>query len=115
MDQVSLGNGGFPPNITLLVVDNNHAVFCKLLVVMCCWLIHPLTGIHFSTTVAFAANMNERSMLGERDSEMCVVMEDTIMEDGKMAGQPFRVGKFSHSLRCRLYRCVVSCHTLEYT
>ncbi len=45
-------------------------------------------------------------MLGERDSEMCVVLEDTIMEDGRMAGQPYRVGKFSHSLRCRLYRCV---------
>ena len=35
---------------------------------------------------------------------MAVIIEDTDMINGKMKGQPFQVGKFSHSLRCHLMR-----------
>jgi len=51
-----------------------------------------------------SANINDRSMLGHRDSEVAVIIEDTEMIDGKMNGQHFQVGKFSHSLRCHLMR-----------
>ena len=49
------------------------------------------------------ANINDRSMLGSRDSELAVLIEDTEMVDGVMNSQPYKVGKFSHSLRCHLY------------
>ena len=51
-----------------------------------------------------SANINDRSMLGERDSEVAVIVEDAEMIDGKMNGKPYQVGKFSHSLRCHLVK-----------
>ena len=39
-------------------------------------------------------------MLGERDSEVCVLFEDTVMIDAKMDGKPYSVGEFCHRLRC---------------
>ena len=51
-----------------------------------------------------SANINDRSMLGYRDSEMAVFIEDMEMIDGKMKGQPYQVGKFAHNLRCHLLK-----------
>ena len=51
-----------------------------------------------------SANINDRSMLGKRDSEMCMIIEDSDMIPGRMNGEEFQVGKFSHSLRCHLFR-----------
>ncbi|KAJ7069910.1 phospholipase D, partial [Mycena amicta] len=49
-----------------------------------------------------SANVNERSMSGDRDSELAAIVRDTEMIPGKMAGKPFQVGQFAHSLRVRL-------------
>ncbi|EGO24033.1 hypothetical protein SERLADRAFT_362129 [Serpula lacrymans var. lacrymans S7.9] len=51
-----------------------------------------------------SANINERSQRGERDSEIAAVIRDTDMINGVMAGKPFRVGRFAHTLRMRLMR-----------
>ncbi|KAH9875714.1 hypothetical protein IAQ61_003178 [Plenodomus lingam] len=51
-----------------------------------------------------SANINERSMLGSRDSEIAAVVRDTELLDSYMAGQPYKVGKFPHTLRMRLMR-----------
>jgi phospholipase D1/2 len=51
-----------------------------------------------------SANINERSMLGSRDSEVAAVIRDTEVLDSYMAGQPYKVGKFPHTLRVRLMR-----------
>ncbi|KAI5811737.1 hypothetical protein DFH27DRAFT_42727 [Peziza echinospora] len=51
-----------------------------------------------------SANINERSMLGNRDSEVAAIVRDTDTIMSTMAGQPYRVGKFAHSLRLRLMR-----------
>ncbi|EIN12579.1 phospholipase D [Punctularia strigosozonata HHB-11173 SS5] len=51
-----------------------------------------------------SANINERSMRGDRDSELAAVIRDTDMIDGTMAGKPFKVGRFAHTLRVRLMR-----------
>jgi phospholipase D1/2 len=51
-----------------------------------------------------SANINERSMLGSRDSEVAAVIRDTELLDSYMAGQPYKVGKFPHTLRMRLMR-----------
>ena len=53
-------------------------------------------------------------MLGDRDSEMCVVFEDTVMIDGVMNGEPYLVGQFCHNLRCRLFRYVRLGNLLKY-
>ncbi|KAF1917609.1 hypothetical protein BDU57DRAFT_513956 [Ampelomyces quisqualis] len=51
-----------------------------------------------------SANINERSMLGSRDSEIASIIRDTELIDSYMAGQPYKVGKFPHTLRMRLMR-----------
>lgn len=49
-----------------------------------------------------SANINERSMLGDRDSETAAIVRDRDMISSTMAGKPYRVGRFAHTLRLRL-------------
>ncbi|KAJ5116472.1 hypothetical protein N7456_000820 [Penicillium angulare] len=51
-----------------------------------------------------SANINERSMLGSRDSEVAAVVRDTDMITSTMNGKPYLVGRFPHTLRMRLMR-----------
>lgn len=51
-----------------------------------------------------SANINERSMLGNRDSETAAIVRDTDLIWSTMAGRPYRVGRFAHQLRMRLMR-----------
>ncbi|KAI9048595.1 hypothetical protein LZ554_007428 [Drepanopeziza brunnea f. sp. 'monogermtubi'] len=51
-----------------------------------------------------SANINERSMLGNRDSECAAVVRDTDMLWSTMDGEPYLVGRFAHTLRMRLMR-----------
>ncbi|OAQ70723.1 phospholipase D1 (PLD1) [Pochonia chlamydosporia 170] len=51
-----------------------------------------------------SANINERSMLGSRDSECAAIVRDTDMITSTMAGKPYQVGRFAHTLRLRLMR-----------
>ena len=55
-------------------------------------------------TIIGSANINERSQRGDRDSEIASVIRDTDMIDSQMAGKPFKVGRFNHTLRVRLMR-----------
>lgn len=51
-----------------------------------------------------SANINERSMMGNRDSECAAIVRDTDMLWSRMNGQPYQVGRFPHTLRMRLMR-----------
>ena len=51
-----------------------------------------------------SANINDRSMLGDGDSEVSVVIEDREMVDGRMNGEVYPVGKFCHELRIQLFK-----------
>ncbi|KAL4783945.1 hypothetical protein BJX76DRAFT_238889 [Aspergillus varians] len=51
-----------------------------------------------------SANINERSMLGSRDSEVASVVRDTDMIWSTMNGRPYLVGRFPHTLRMRLMK-----------
>ncbi|KAI4257953.1 MAG: hypothetical protein L6R42_005375 [Xanthoria sp. 1 TBL-2021] len=51
-----------------------------------------------------SANINERSMLGSRDSECAAIVRDTDMIPSMMNGKPYQVGRFAHKLRMRLMR-----------
>ncbi|KAI0134102.1 hypothetical protein BJ170DRAFT_184678 [Xylariales sp. AK1849] len=79
-------------------LGNNHLVTEQLY-------IHAKTIIVDDRVVLIAsANINERSMLGNRDSECGAVVRDTDMVLSTMAGEPYQVGRFAHSLRMRLMR-----------
>ncbi|KAK8481838.1 hypothetical protein V6N13_147719 [Hibiscus sabdariffa] len=50
-----------------------------------------------------SSNINDRSLLGSRDSEIGVVIEDKEFTESSMNGEPWKAGKFAHSLRCSLW------------
>ncbi|XP_039838739.1 phospholipase D zeta 1-like isoform X2 [Panicum virgatum] len=54
-------------------------------------------------TLIGSANINDRSLLGSRDSEVAVVVEDKEVVNSKMDGRPWEAGKFSLSLRLSLW------------
>jgi len=56
------------------------------------------------TAIIGSANINERSMLGSRDSEVAAVVTDTKMLPSFMGGKRYEVGEFPHTLRKRLMR-----------
>lgn len=51
-----------------------------------------------------SANINDRSMLGKRDSEIAVIIEDVEFEPGVMAGAEYQCGKYAGSLRKHIFR-----------
>jgi phospholipase D1/2 len=51
-----------------------------------------------------SANINDRSLVGDRDSEISVLFEDIEFVRGMMNGENIRVGKFASNLRKRLFR-----------
>ncbi|XP_067325735.1 phospholipase D2 [Anolis sagrei] len=54
-----------------------------------------------------SANINDRSLLGKRDSELAVVLEDTEFVASIMDGQAFQAGRFALSLRLDCFKCVL--------
>ncbi|CAD8061948.1 unnamed protein product [Paramecium sonneborni] len=50
-----------------------------------------------------SANINDRSLLGNRDSEIAIVVQDQIKVDAIMNDQPYQASKFAHTLRTALY------------
>ncbi|PKU28111.1 phospholipase d1 [Limosa lapponica baueri] len=51
-----------------------------------------------------SANINDRSMLGKRDSEMAIIVQDTETVPSVMDGEDYSAGKFAQSLRLRCFR-----------
>nr|XP_006811729.1 PREDICTED: phospholipase D1 [Saccoglossus kowalevskii] len=56
------------------------------------------------TVIIGSANINDRSMLGKRDSEIAVIVNDSNMKAGKMNGQDYQVGTYAYELRKNLFR-----------
>ncbi|CAD8069623.1 unnamed protein product [Paramecium sonneborni] len=50
-----------------------------------------------------SANINDRSLQGNRDSELAIIVQDQIKVDAIMNGQPYQASKFAHTLRTALY------------
>lgn len=51
-----------------------------------------------------SANLNDRSQLGDHDSEIAVIIEDFTPVQSSMNGQPWTASRFAASLRRELFR-----------
>ncbi|GLT45720.1 hypothetical protein SLA2020_195320 [Shorea laevis] len=56
-----------------------------------------------SAALIGSANINDRSLLGSRDSEIGVLIEDKELVDSCMGGKPWKAGRFALSLRLSLW------------
>ncbi|XP_066219404.1 phospholipase D2 isoform X2 [Saccopteryx leptura] len=59
------------------------------------------------TVIIGSANINDRSLLGKRDSELAVLIEDTEMEPSLMDGAEYQAGRFALSLRKHCFSVVL--------
>nr|XP_048719972.1 phospholipase D1 isoform X1 [Caretta caretta]XP_048719973.1 phospholipase D1 isoform X1 [Caretta caretta]XP_048719974.1 phospholipase D1 isoform X1 [Caretta caretta] len=64
-----------------------------------------------NTVIIGSANINDRSMLGKRDSEMAIIVQDTETVPSVMDGKDYKAGRFAQSLRLRCFRVVLGCST----
>ncbi|XP_037381005.1 phospholipase D1 isoform X2 [Talpa occidentalis] len=60
-----------------------------------------------NTVIIGSANINDRSMLGKRDSEMAVIVQDTEMVPSVMDGEEYQAGRFAQGLRLQCFRVVL--------
>lgn len=56
------------------------------------------------TVIMGSANINDRSMLGTRDSELAIVFDDTQFFTSKMNSEPYEAGNFATTLRRFLFK-----------
>ncbi|XP_065577952.1 phospholipase D1-like [Artemia franciscana] len=57
-----------------------------------------------NTVICGSANINDRSLIGKRDSEIAVIFQDLDFEPSLMDGKPYDCGRFAGSLRKYLFR-----------
>ncbi|CAO2613572.1 Phospholipase D1 [Lemmus lemmus] len=60
-----------------------------------------------NTVIIGSANINDRSMLGKRDSEMAVIVQDTETVPSVMDGKEYQAGCFARGLRLQCFRLVL--------
>jgi phospholipase D1/2 len=51
-----------------------------------------------------SANINDRSLIGQRDSELAAVIHDTEFIDSVQDGKPVKAGKYALSLRKKIFK-----------
>ncbi|CAB1419559.1 unnamed protein product [Pleuronectes platessa] len=64
-----------------------------------------------NTVIIGSANINDRSMLGKRDSEVAVIVEDSETVDSVMDGQPYQAGRYGLQLRLECFRMILGAFT----
>uniref|UniRef100_A0A3P9P918 Phospholipase n=1 Tax=Poecilia reticulata TaxID=8081 RepID=A0A3P9P918_POERE len=64
-----------------------------------------------NTVIIGSANINDRSMLGKRDSEVAVIVEDSEKVSSMMDGQEYQAGPYALELRLECFRTILGGHT----
>merc|ERR1712076_315382 len=68
-----------------------------------CYIHSKLMIVDDMRVILGSANLDDRSQMGERDSELAVVIEDEMMEDGTFMGKPAKLAKFAYSFRKKIW------------
>ncbi|KAM6912956.1 phospholipase D1a [Xenentodon cancila] len=64
-----------------------------------------------NTVIIGSANINDRSMLGKRDSEVAVIIEDSEKVASVMDEQEYEAGPYALQLRLECFRTILGGHT----
>uniref|UniRef100_A0A3B3ZJM3 Phospholipase n=1 Tax=Periophthalmus magnuspinnatus TaxID=409849 RepID=A0A3B3ZJM3_9GOBI len=64
-----------------------------------------------NTVIIGSANINDRSMLGKRDSEVAVIVQDSETVPSVMDGQTYEAGPYALNLRLECFRTILGGHT----
>lgn len=55
-------------------------------------------------TICGSANLNDRSMLGNRDSEVAAMVNDHDLFESTLNGQKVMVGRYANSMRKKIFQ-----------
>uniref|UniRef100_H2U5X9 Phospholipase n=1 Tax=Takifugu rubripes TaxID=31033 RepID=H2U5X9_TAKRU len=64
-----------------------------------------------NTVIIGSANINDRSMLGKRDSEVAVIVEDSEKVAAVMDGREYEAGPYALQLRLECFRTILGGHS----
>ncbi|CAF3548315.1 unnamed protein product [Rotaria sp. Silwood1] len=103
-----LQKAGIPPRDYINFFGmRNHDILMGRLVTEIIYVHSKLMIIDDRMAICGSANINDRSLLGERDSELCMVINDVEEKDSRFNGQSVRVGKFCSSWRRRIFKMLL--------
>ncbi|KAI4479700.1 hypothetical protein M0804_010750 [Polistes exclamans] len=81
-----------------------HAMLNGTLVTELIYVHSKLMIVDDKTVICGSANINDRSMIATRDSEIAVIIHDLEFDEGRMNDIAFPCGKFAGSFRKQLFR-----------
>ncbi|XP_067107933.1 phospholipase D1 [Osmerus mordax] len=64
-----------------------------------------------NTVIIGSANINDRSMLGKRDSEVAVIIEDSETVTAVMDGQEYQAGRYALQLRLECFKLILGANS----
>ncbi|CAF1304062.1 unnamed protein product [Rotaria sordida] len=103
-----LEKAGITPNDYIsFFAMRNHDILMGRLVTEIIYVHSKLMIIDDRMAICGSANINDRSLVGNRDSEFCIVINDIEEEDGRFNGQLVRVGKFCSSWRKKIFEMLL--------
>ncbi|GAA5896328.1 uncharacterized protein JCM6883_006870 [Sporobolomyces salmoneus] len=69
-----------------------------------CYIHSKLMIVDDRRVIIGSANLNDRSQLGDRDSEIACIYEDSDLIQSQMDGKPYLAGRFAATLRRELFK-----------
>ena len=95
-----LRNSGIDPDDYISFCSlRTHSSLLKIPVTELIYVHSKLTIVDDRLVICGSANINDRSMLGDRDSEVCLLIEDQEFEAGVLDGRPVESGRFAGAMR----------------
>ena len=82
----------------------NHAVLMNKLVQEIIYVHSKLIIVDDKHVICGSANINDRSLIGDRDSELAAIISDTEFVNSKFNKINVQVGKYAQSLRHKIFK-----------
>lgn len=97
---VQLENNGIDPDDYIHFFGlRNHALLNNRPVQEIIYIHSKMMVVDDRIAIIGSANINDRSMCGNRDSELAMVIEDLKEAPSRMMGKPYKAATFAHTLR----------------
>jgi len=82
----------------------NHSILNNTLITELIYVHSKLLIADDRVVICGSANINDRSMIGKRDSEIAAILKDEHFEESRMNGKKYRSGVFAGRLRKYLFK-----------
>jgi phospholipase D1/2 len=99
-----------PEDYIMFYSLRNHGLLCGVPVTEMIYVHSKLMIVDDTTVVVGSANINDRSLLGDRDAEVCLVINDHEATQVRFGDEEFNCSKFAHEFRMNIFKEHSGCH-----